>query len=319
MKLRIDPWDPGYGSSVEIETDLGAPVGLSLDVEVSGDWEPITPALSDQAGCCAFIDGVRRVDARLFAEEGEISAPALAGSWAVGSARSCSPARIDTVVVGRSLVVGGGMAGELLNLRIGTHGLAFAPRSVDGCNPMDPLQGLQNAMRDAEGTLAQEILARGDCDLVVSDGPLTYFNAGPAVGMVKRQSRAYLEGDRAALLRRLAPGQRTPLFKLGEQRLERYSWYLKLAPSRAIDGVMASVVRLEVAARDGLDAAVRIADLSAATLPRFAPAPGRDPRAPQNLYPIGALEQTLRHRLGDPALVHRALEVHLNEELVDAA
>ena len=64
---------------------------------------------------------------------------------------------------------------------------------------------------------------------------------------------------------------------------------------------MAGIVRLEVAAHDGLEAALRLADLTSAALPRFAPRPGRDPRAPQNLFPISALENMLRHRLGDAA------------------
>ena len=32
-----------------------------------------------------------------------------------------------------------------------------------------------------------------------------------------------------------------------------------------------------------------------------------DPRAPQNLVPIAALEKELRHRMGDPRLTYRAL------------
>ena len=33
--------------------------------------------------------------------------------------------------------------------------------------------------------------------------------------------------------------------------------------------------------------------------------------SPQNLFPIGALETHLRHRLGDPLLLRRALELHV--------
>jgi hypothetical protein len=33
----------------------------------------------------------------------------------------------------------------------------------------------------------------------------------------------------------------------------------------------------------------------------------KDPRAPQNLVPIGGLEKLLRHRLGDTRLLYRAL------------
>jgi hypothetical protein len=53
--------------------------------------------------------------------------------------------------------------------------------------------------------------------------------------------------------------------------------------------------------------AVARADLVAATLPRFASQPHNDPRAPQNLHPIAGLERELKRRLGDPALLERAL------------
>ena len=55
--------------------------------------------------------------------------------------------------------------------------------------------------------------------------------------------------------------------------------------------------------------AVRLADRVTATLPRFASAPHKDPRAPENLYPIAGLERELRRRLGDPNLMYRALRV----------
>ena len=53
--------------------------------------------------------------------------------------------------------------------------------------------------------------------------------------------------------------------------------------------------------------AVRLADWSAAALPRYASAAHKDARAPQNLYPIGGLERELRRRLGDSRLLYRAL------------
>lgn len=318
MKLHIDPWDPEYGGSVELEPELGPPAGLALEAEVDGPWAPISSPARDRLPCCAFVDGVRRIDARLFVEDDGDEGPALAGSWAVGCARSTRPPVIDDVLVGREIVLGGGIAGTDLDVHIGDRAITFTPRSVAGTMPLDPLRGLQNAMRDAEARLAEQTLNAGVADLVVSDGPLTYFTTGPAVGMVKRQSRSYLDAPRARVLAQLAVGERTPIFQLGEQRLERFTWYLRLAEQRQIDGTMAGIVRLEVAARDGLEAARRLADLTGAVLPRFAPRPGRDPRAPQNLFPIGALESALRHRLGDPALVRRALEVCIYMEVMRA-
>ena len=50
-------------------------------------------------------------------------------------------------------------------------------------------------------------------------------------------------------------------------------------------------------------------------MPRFASDATRDPRAPQNLYPIGGLEARLKHLLGDPAVVRRAVEAQLHSEV----
>jgi hypothetical protein len=66
-------------------------------------------------------------------------------------------------------------------------------------------------------------------------------------------------------------------------------------------------VRCETSAELPLADVRTLADRTAATLPRFASRPHKDPRAPQNLYPIAGLERELRRRLGDPGLLYRAL------------
>jgi len=73
------------------------------------------------------------------------------------------------------------------------------------------------------------------------------------------------------------------------------------------------VLRLEVRSGAGLEKARRLADLSASCIPSFAGDAFRDPRAPQNLLPIGALENQLRHQLGDPLTIRRAIEARLFE------
>jgi hypothetical protein len=316
LRLRVDPWDPEYGASLEVAQELGPPVGLDLDVEQDGPWSPVeAPAAATPLPCCAFIDGVRRVEAQLHAEQDDQRSPGLAGSFAVGCAWSTRPPAVSDVLVGRCVVIGGGLTPTAMDVTIGTQVLAFEPHSVAGTAPLDPLQGLQNLMRDAEATLARTTVEAEGADLVVCDGPLGYFWAGPIVGMVKRQSRSYLDAARVQVIPQLQVGERTPIFKLGEQRLERYSWYLRLAQPRAIDAPMAGVVRLEVAADAGLPAAQALAALAGSVLPQFASKPGHDARAPQNLYPIGALEATLRHRLGDPRLIRRGIEFRLLKEV----
>jgi hypothetical protein len=313
--LRVDPWDPEYGTSLELEFDDDLPQSVELDVEPVA-WVPVRPSAVEDLPCCAFVDGVRRIDLRLFAEEAGAMAPALAGSWACGVAWSTRPPTVGEIVVGRTLVVGGGLTHHDLTPRVGSDELLYVFVGVAGTIPIDPIVGLQNIMREAEAALARAVFVAREAELLVLDGPLTYFAEGPVVGMIKRQSRSYLPLDRAAILSALDAGQRTPLFRLGEQRLERYSWYARLAAARPIDGGMTGIVRLEVATSIGLEKARELADLTTSVLPRFASVVGRDPRAPQNLYPVGQLERVLRHRLGDAALVKRALELSLWETYV---
>jgi hypothetical protein len=313
--LRVDPWDPEYGTSLELELIEEAPQAVELDVEPL-PWGAISVVGPEQLPCCAFIDGVRRIDVRLFAEDDGALAPALAGSWAVGAAWSTRPPKVAEVVVGRTLVVGGGISHPDLAPSLGGDELRYVFVGVEGALPVDPIVGLQNVMREAEAALARRVFLAGEADLLVLDGPLTYFADGGIVGLIKRQSRSYLPSDRSEILTDLRVGERTPLFQLGEQRLERYSWYTRLGPQRPIDGAMTGVVRLEVPRDIGIDRARSLADLATAVLPRFASVVGRDPRAPQNLYPVGELERVLRHRLGDAALVRRSLEVALWEAYV---
>ena len=137
---------------------------------------------------------------------------------------------------------------------------------------------------------------------------------GAVVGFVKRLLRNYLDPQAPALLPRLEVGERTPVFLIGG-RDPRYSWYVRIAYGRAIESELTGVARLEAPAARGLDEAQKLADLSARVLPRFASDSTRDPRAPQNLYPIGGLEARLKHRLGDPAVVRHAIEAQLTSEV----
>jgi hypothetical protein len=141
---------------------------------------------------------------------------------------------------------------------------------------------------------------------VVVDGPLSHHAGLPdAVGYIKRQHVEYLAPELAAVRARLPVGRRTPLFLVTTVR-SRYSWYLRLA---AGEGPLSGIVRCEVAADRDVATAARLADRVTATLPRFASASHKDPRAPHNLYPVGGLERVLRRRLGDATLLYRGLRL----------
>ena len=148
-------------------------------------------------------------------------------------------------------------------------------------------------------------MAPPDCELVVFDGPLRGRHGEQAVGYVKTQRVQYLPDALMPVLTGLGDGERTPLFLIGGGGFGRWSCYLRLPGPRAHP--LAGVVRLELPGRGAaVDAAAR-ADLVATTLPHYASEPHKEPRAPQNLYPIAGLEQRLRHLLGDPFVLERAL------------
>jgi hypothetical protein len=310
-RLRLDSWEPEYGASAVLE-EVAETALPPTDLAVEGAWEPRSPAATASVDGVAFVDGVRRIEARLFAERDEGVAPALAGAWAVGVVRLGDPAEIDPIVVTRTLVLGGGLTHPDLTVSVGGDSLTYHFASVAGSGPLDIVQGLQTQMREGEAELARRVFSGRPSLLLLLDGPLTYF-AGfePVVGVIKRQVRSYLPPESASILASLGPGQRTPVFMIGEQRLERYSWYTRIAPRREIDGILTGILRLEVATAVGLERARELADVTTGFLPRLASDRARDPRAPQNLYPVGRLEAVLRHRLGDAMLIRRAVETAL--------
>ena len=96
MRFSVDGWDPGYGTSLELDGELGestARVETGLEVP-AGRWRPIDPAQSGPLPeALLFVDGVRRVEARVWidgnerAGDGPVPAddPVLgdgAGGWA---------------------------------------------------------------------------------------------------------------------------------------------------------------------------------------------------------------------------------------------
>jgi hypothetical protein len=240
----------------------------------------------------------------------------LLGSFGVGAVSVDGAAKVAHEATGRVLVTGGGLKPDAFVAYVpGGNPLRFEPRSEPENDPAVPVQGLQKAMRQTEAGLAERLSA--EVDVVFLDGPLSFLTPaarGSVVGFVKRQLRSYLEPAAHALLPRLETGERTPLFLIAG-RDPRYSWYLRIAHGRSIESALTGVVRLEAPAARGRDEARSLADLSAREMPRFASDAARDPRAPQNLYPIGGLEARLKHRLGDATVVRRAIEAQLHREV----
>jgi len=311
--VRLDPWAADYEGGlgmVESEDEPFAEVDTSVETD---DWRPLRPAPGPPPATIAFVDGVRRIEHRLLVESESRTVFGLLGSFAVGATQVDQRARVTHESVERVACVGGGVSLSRLDAPVpgGRQTISFAPQATPENTPVAAVQCLQNSMRRREAELAGALAAGSS--LVFLDGPLTFVadSVRPVVGFVKRLLRTYLPPKENAVLRRLAVGERTPLF-LVKAQTPRYSWYVRLSSGRSIDSTLAGIARLEASGAMGLPAARALAETSARELPRFASSPERDPRAPQNLYPIGGLETTLRHLLGDHMVVRRAIESRLH-------
>jgi hypothetical protein len=319
LQLRADPWTPDHGMGFEARLDETSATA-DPDVETT-DWSrPFSPGEHPETPLW-FVDGVRRIELRVLADDDAgRRGPGLFGSWAVGSVRCDGRAVFGEHDVGRAVVLGGGLRPDHVRIRVGGVELVYEPHSESGSDPDAPLLGLQSGMRESEATLATRLAGTTE-RLILVDGPLhrrslEVETTSPVVGVVKRFVRAYLDAGHDALLSRLRPGERTPLFGLAskDHPIDRFAWYTRLVDSPRTWHDHAGLVRCEVRAGVGLDRARELADRVSGLLPRYA---GRatDPRYPQNLAPVGGLEGWLQHRMGHRALIRRALQEWLSGEV----
>ena len=299
-RIFVEGWSPEYGSP--LDTAELAPAEGSVDDTVEPVAWQARNGVDDGIERIAFVDGVRRIDARLTIDDpiaGPV--PGVCGTFAVGAVqwdRSDVRSTVDEVRLERWAIIACGRP-ELfptIDLQPPYETITIANRDGDAL-----VYALQTKMREAEGMLATEL---SDDAFVFADGPLNQLGPHEVVGVVKSHRVTYLAPERNTLIATLGPGQRTPLFAIKD--FGRYSWYVRLAE---LDGghSWTGIVRCEASAHLPIERVSVIADRTAAILPLVASSPHLDPRAPQNLVPIGALERVLRHRMGDGGLVYRAL------------
>jgi hypothetical protein len=295
VRFTVEAWDPDYGASSQPDL-VDSTEHVDPSVEIAAEqWRPLLPE-SEPAEDILFVDGVRRVDANLWIErEGRFPGFGLAATYAAGAVRCNSGAQVVAAEVRRGVFTGADA--DPVDTAMGTYDVM----TTRGSTPEELWLGIQERMGDLEGEVAERF---SDAALIVVDGPLSHRrHVAGAVGYVKTQHVQYLPDDLRVTLGTLPVGCRTPLF-LTTTSWSRFSWYLRLANGT---GPAGGLVRCEVKADMAVGEASRLANLVTASLPRYASARHKDPRAPQNLYPIGGLERELRRRLGDRDLAMRAL------------
>lgn len=290
-----EDWAPSLDAPGAFDTDATA----SVEPAENPGWAPVLPPALPACPPLAMVDGTRRVELRLWRRHPVTGArvPGLAGAYAVGAV--CHAPGVAPLVcgerVGRVAIWGGGLTGGLGS----PGGLQWHGVSTPGTDPDDPLLLLQHLMREAEGDLADELARLGWSVMV--DGPLNHLRSQhhPVAGYVKTHRRLLLPAEQHEVVPSLRVGERSALWCVGG---DRYTCYLRVGRPRPGADAWGGVVRLEFLALFGLDRAVAQADLLAGALPRFAGVHHRDPRAPQNLTPVKALEGRLARALGSRAV-----------------
>ena len=71
MRFSVDSWDPSYDSGLELEALPQSAVQVDTTIEVSTTkWAPIPAFQADgQTRDLLFVDGVRRIDARVWIDD----------------------------------------------------------------------------------------------------------------------------------------------------------------------------------------------------------------------------------------------------------
>lgn len=320
LTLRLDPWTPTYESALQVEEeDAGGVPDVNHFVETD-DWRVIEPPRPDPLPSPVFfIDGVRRIDTGVVDEADGGIAYGLLGSYAAGATvHRDGRADIYAEHIARRVILGAGREHAPIHVPAGSLTLQYDPASTPENSRSKVVAEIQVLMRKLEGDLGRDIAQQAELTFV--DGPLTYLLPleEPILGYVKTHARYYVGPDLIPVLNALTTGTRTPIFQFGTEGVGRYSWYTRVGPKRAMDYSMAGVVRVEISSTVGAETAAKYADLSTAILPRFATTAAWDPRAPQNLYPVSALESRLHQRLGDREFVRRSIAVHF-QRLMEAA
>ncbi len=315
--VTLDPWSVDYGSAAgfdEENPDEQSNFEVDAFVEME-DWSAgVVPDAVPLPESVAFVDGVQRVEYWARVDDGETLAEAAFASVAVGATVSeAGRARMACEYTSRVFGIAGPVAAQPQVVPSRNGLLVYEVARGEGSDGHRAvMQAIAMKRRDLEHDCVRKLLAKHP--LVIADGRIDRPEASEnqLVGVAKTLQQLYLAGEQRALIARLGAGQRTPMFQITDSWGSRYSWFLRLPYTRVIHHSYAGIVRLEVPVAGTVGPPVRVADMLTHNLPRFASKPEHDPRAPQNLLPVGALERQLRHELGDARYIRRLIEDHIS-------
>ena len=150
-QLYVEGWAPEYGSPYETDETLADEGKVDESVEIDGVWSPIS-GVDDGIGRIVFVDGVRRIDARLTLDEPDGPIPGICGSFGVGAVawdRDTPRAEFTELLVDRLAVFGNGRGAPVPP----DSQIVYRSESVPDTDPGMLIQRFHGAMRKAEAVL----------------------------------------------------------------------------------------------------------------------------------------------------------------------
>jgi hypothetical protein len=320
--IRPDLWQSVYTGSTEVElTDQKRSYEVVATTECHDldHWSavrvPDTAFAEVATARVAFVDGVRRIDMHGVVD-GNPPSYGVFGSVAAGCMQMCGAHAHDTTdalcgEVVKHYFVTNCPDPDITSLKLVSDpscpfDVQYEVHLSTSHDPADFGQELNNLMQELEHRVAQERVDRTDVQAVVTDGPIPYEHqlaagTGKLAGIIKNVQEAYLQHDQFATVLDLKAAERTPIFEIrypGSSGSSKMSFFLRLRSVTAFSSNMANLVRIELPVM-GLTDATHLANLASAIAVHYSSNLWGDTRAPQNLYPVGALETTLKNRLGD--------------------
>lgn len=301
MKWRLEAWNPDYAlPQVGFEESQFAP---EVDTEIEPEWAPLNTRECEWP-LLYFVDGRQRIDAVIANEHGK---RALLVTVAAGAlVRDDGGIRLaGSPWIRRYALHTGGFGAQI---RVG-ESFVYEPIETSAKDLRDLSGKVNGVMRGLEAQLAGTL----EGGVVVVDGPLYQGEnpiLRPMLGYAKTMWQRYLPAEKEAILMLLEDKCRTPVFKIHKserRKLDLYSWYLRLpinpsAPFHAGAGL----IRMETHAAADREA-IDLADQMAYLFCHMASSPSRDPRAPQNLIPVGGLEAWLGRYMGQGEVIRRRI------------
>lgn len=336
-RIRPDLWQSFYTGSMEVPLTEQKPsysVLITTECHNIGEWKavPIPDAARDEAAsaCVAFVDGVRRIDMHGVVE-GNPPYYGVFGSVAAGCMRmngvhphDTGAALCDDEI--RHYFVTNAPDLDVRNLPLVNDpscpfDVKYEVHTCVGHDPAEFSYELNNLMQELEHRVAQQQIDSSDVRAVMTDGPIPYEHlvaagTGKLAGIIKSVQQKYLEREQFATVLGLKAVERTPLFEIrypDSSGSSKMSFFLRLRDVTPFGSMTANLVRIELPVM-ALTEAVHLANLASAIALRYSSNLWGDTRAPQNLYPVGALETALKNRLGD----HRLLRSLIMRTLAEA-